>query len=90
MGAVDVAVNLQHHSAVSLVATNIRRSKKKSWCGVGVSRNGGFSLGHTECELLPHLSMDSREGVREVILRLRVREQGSLCCFGDHLHSGDG
>lgn len=57
---------------------------------MGVSRNGGFSLGRAECELLPHISVDSQEEVREMILRLKVREQGSPCSFGDHLHRGGG
>jgi len=71
------------------VATNIQRSKKCEF-GVGVSRNGGFSLGCAECELLSHISVDSQEGVQEMILRLRARKQGSPCSFGDHLHRGGG
>lgn len=55
---------------------------------MGVSRNGGFSLGCVECELFPHMSVNSQEDVREMIFRLRVGKQGSPYGFGDHIYRG--
>lgn len=77
-----LSITLQHHSAISLdVATNIQ-GPKKSRFGVVVSRNGGFSWGHAEFELLPDISVDSQEDAGE-ILRLGLGELGSLCSVGN-------
>lgn len=51
-----------------------------------MSRNGGFSWGRAEFELLQHISVDSQEDAEE-ILSLGLRELGSECNVrGKHLH----
>lgn len=50
--------------------------------GVDVSRNDGFNWGYAKFELRPHISVDSQEDVREMILRLGLKEQGSPGSLG--------
>lgn len=77
-----LSITLQHHSAISLdVSINIQ-GPKKSRFGVVMSRNGGFSWGRAEFELLPHISVDSQEDAEE-ILSLGLRELGSECNVGN-------
>lgn len=47
-----------------------------------MSRNGGFSWGRAEFELLQHISVDSQEDA-EKILSLGLRELGSECNVGN-------